>query len=97
MFEADKPRYLTCGVDAKIPLSLQVFLWQCVEEMPEPKDYLQVFKLSSVNGLQVITHYAEQPEYEMQYVLTTVENPVTSKVYVIDDGSYCTMLLAEEY
>jgi hypothetical protein len=31
MFEADKPRYLTCGVDAKIPLLLQVFLWQCVE------------------------------------------------------------------
>jgi hypothetical protein len=26
-----------------------------------------------------------------------VENPVTAKVYVIDDGSYCTMLLAEEY
>jgi hypothetical protein len=45
MFEADKPRYLTCGVDAKIPLLLQVFLWRCVEKMPEPKDYLQVFKL----------------------------------------------------
>jgi hypothetical protein len=97
VFETDKPRYLTYGVDAKIPFSLQIFLWQCVEEMPEPKDYLQVFKLSSVNGLQVITHYTEQPKYEMQYVLTTVENPVTAKVYVIDDGSYCTMLLAEEY
>ncbi|WP_423817117.1 DUF960 family protein, partial [Ruminococcus callidus] len=25
------------------------------------------------------------------------EKPVTAKVYIIDDGEHCTMLLAEEY
>ena len=36
-------RYLTCGVDSTIPLELQLFLWECVDRMPAPKDYLQVF------------------------------------------------------
>ena len=97
MFEPDKPRYLTRGVDAEIPLNIQVFLWSCIDNMPEEKDYLQVFKLSNVNGLQVIRHTAEQPEFEMTYVLAEVENPVTAKIYVIDSVEYYTMLLAEEY
>ena len=35
-------RYLTCGVDSTIPLELQLFMWECVEHLPEPKDYLYV-------------------------------------------------------
>jgi hypothetical protein len=97
MFESNKPRYLTRGVDAEIPLNIQVFLWNCIDNMPEEKDYLQVFNLLNVNGLQVIRHTAEQPEFEMTYVLAEVENPVTAKIYVIDSVEYCTMLLAEEY
>ena len=38
-------RYLTCGVDNTIPLELQLFMWDCVDRLPEPKDYLQVFEL----------------------------------------------------
>ena len=97
MFESNKPRYLTRGVDAEIPLNIQVFLWNCIDNMPEEKDYLQVFNLLNVNGLQVIRHTAEQPEFEMTYVLAEVENPVTAKIYIIDSVDYCTMLLAEEY
>ena len=97
MFESNKPRYLTRGVDAEIPLNIQVFLWSCIDNMPEEKDYLQAFNLLNVNGLQVIRHTAEQPEFEMTYVLAEVENPVTAKIYVIDSVEYCTMLLAEEY
>ena len=97
MFEPNKPRYLTRGVDAEIPLNIQVFLWSCIDNMPEEKDYLQVFNLLNVNGLQVIRHTAEQPEFEMTYVLAEVENPITAKIYVIDSVEYCTMLLAEEY
>ena len=33
MFQND--RYLTCGVDNVIPLDLQMFLWSCVDEVPE--------------------------------------------------------------
>lgn len=97
MFEPNKPRYLTRGVDAEIPLEIQIFLWNTIDAMPEPKDYLQVFRLSDVNGLQVIEHSAEQPEYQMQYILTQIEKPVIAKIYCIDSEDYCTMLLAEEY
>ena len=97
MFEKSKPRYLTRGVDAEIPLKIQVFLWAAIDKMPDPKDYLQVFKLSAANGIQVIDHTSEQPEFHMTYLLTTVEDPVTAKVYVMDSEEYCTMLLAEEY
>lgn len=43
MFEKSKDKYLTRGVDAEIPIALQVMMWQAVDQMPEPKDYLQVF------------------------------------------------------
>ena len=97
MFELNKPRYLTRGVDAEIPLNIQIFLWNCIDNMPKEKDYLQVFNLLNVNGLQIIHHTSEQPEFEITYVLADVENPVTAKIYVIDSVEYCTMLLAEEY
>ena len=96
MFEKSKGRYLTRGVDAEIPLELQILMWQAVDEMPEPKDYLQVFNLSEENGLQVIQHISEQPEFEMTYI-TQTDKPVTHKIYIVDDGEHCTMLLAEEY
>ena len=96
MFEKSKGRYLTRGVDAEIPLYLQVFLWECVDRMPASKDYLQVFRLSGKHGLQVIQHTAEQPQFAMTYI-AKAKNPVTAKVYIIDDGDHCTMLLAEEY
>ncbi|MGN0604624.1 MAG: DUF960 family protein [Oscillospiraceae bacterium] len=39
---------------------------------------------------------ATQPQYRKEYQFCTETN-VTAKVYVIDDGDHCTMLLAEEY
>ncbi len=97
MFEPNKPRYLTRGVDAEIPVEIQAFLWSAIDYMPTERDYLQVFKLSDVNGLQTIEHSSEQPEFHMTYILAEVKNPVTAKIYVIDSVEYCTMLLAEEY
>jgi len=97
MFEPNKPRYLTRGVDAEISVEIQAFLWSAIDYMPTERDYLQVFKLSDVNGLQTIEHSSEQPEFHMTYILAEVEKPVTAKIYVIDSVDYCTMLLAEEY
>ena len=93
---AKQQRYLTCGVDSTIPLEIQLFLWECVERMPAPRDYLQVFELKPVGSLQSITHSSEEPEYHMEYLLP-MEVPITEKLYVIDDGSHSTMLLANEY
>ena len=89
-------RYLTCGIDNTIPLDIQLFLWECVEKLPEPKDYLQVFELKHVGCLQSITHTSEEPEYRMEYLFPS-DNPINEKVYVIDDGDHSTMLLASEY
>lgn len=97
MFENNKGRYLTRGVDAEIPLDIQIFMWEAVDKMPEPKDWLQVFNLSVENGLQIIRHTSEQPKFDMTYILTALTKTVTAKVYIIDDGDHCTMLLAEEY
>ena len=97
MFEKSKPRYLTRGIGGIIPLDIQIFMWEAVDRMPKPRDYLQVFRLTEQNGLQVIHHTAEQPEFDMTYILPTVTKAVTAKVYIIDDGDHCTMLLASEY
>ena len=92
----DNKRYLTCGVDSTIPLEIQLFLWECVERMPAPKDYLQVFELKPAGRLQSIIHRSKEPKYRMEYVLPS-EIPITEKLYIIDDGDHCTMLLASEY
>lgn len=89
-------RYLTKGVQAEIPLELQIFMWSCIDGLPDVRDYLQVFKLENLNGIQKITHFSEQPEYRKEYLIPT-GNPITAKVYIIDSVEYSTMLLAEEY
>lgn len=89
-------RYITRGIDAEIPLWLQVFMWECIGRLPEECDYFQVFRLENLNGIQRITHFSEQPEYRMEYLIPT-DNPITSKVYIIDSDTYSTMLLSNEY
>ena len=93
---SDQNRYLTCGVDASIPREIQLFLWECVDHMPAPKDYLQVFDLEQVGRMQSITHRSEEPEYRRVYLLPS-DSPITEKLYIIDDGDHSTMLLASEY
>ena len=92
----DNNRYLTCGVDNAIPMELQLFLWNCVDGLPEPRDHLQVFDLKQVGSLQRITHRSEEPEHHMEYLLPS-DSPITEKLYIIDDGDHSTMLLANEY
>ena len=89
-------RYTTRGVQTEIPISLQIFMWDCVTAVPEPKDYLQIFRLSEADGKQKIVHEQEIPDFKREYLLA-FPNPITAKVSVIDDGDHCTMLLAEEY
>ena len=89
-------RYLTCGVDNTIPLELQLFMWDCVDRLPEPKDYLQVFELKPSGSMQSIIHTSEQPKYRMEYLIPSYA-PITEKLYIIDDGDHSTTLLASEY
>ncbi len=94
-------RYVTKGVRERIPVELQVLMWSAIDSMiVKKKDYLQVFTLNSreSNGrkMQHIKHSQEQPDYVNEFDVI-VDNVVSEKVYIIDDVTHSTMLLAEEY
>lgn len=72
-------------------------MWELINEMPvDSRDYLQVFNLSCENGRQKIKHSQEEPEYRREYVFNTGTH-ITEKIFVIDDGTHSTMILANEY
>ena len=90
-------RYVTRGITNTVPLVTQIILWNCIDSMKaERKDYLQVFKLTAENHTQHVTHSQEEPAYERTFTFPTDE-PITAKIFVIDDETHSTMLLAEEY
>lgn len=93
-------RFITRGVADNIPLEVQMFLWSLLDILIAKRfieiDYLQVFEFSGEDGKQKIIHRQEMPEYQMVYNFTNVASPLKRKLYVIDDGEYCTMLLPEE-
>jgi hypothetical protein len=90
-------RYITRGIEVTVPIWLQSLLWYAIETMEvESKDHLQVFTITAGSGRQKIIHAQEQPPYEHKYDFRT-RDPITAKVFVIDDGDHSTMLLAEEY
>jgi hypothetical protein len=64
------------------------------------QDHLQVFELLQAElnrkPAQKIIHSQECPEYRKEHFIP-VTNSVNAKVFVIDDGNYSTMLLADEY
>lgn len=99
MFTGSK--FITRGIRDNVPPFLQHILWYLIETMEvEEKDYLQVFHLEGTmeNGKnkQKIVHTQEQPEYRKEYAICS-RQIVNAKIFVIDDATHCTMLLAEEY
>ena len=89
-------RYLTVGVKTNVSLPLQLLMWQLIDELDGEKDYLQVFKCRCSEGKQKIEHVQEEPEYKERYLLNA-DTIFIGKIYVIDNGQYTTMMLAEEY
>ena len=94
-------RVATRGIVESLPDGLAIFIWDLIEERKTDKDfvmdYLQVFELSVVDGLQVIRHFQEQSEpYEAFHY--PIGQPLTSgKIYIIDDYFHVTMLWSFEY
>ena len=103
MSEFTGNRYLTKGIQNEIPIELQLILWNMIDEDKQQKkllDYLQVFELKSLykkgKFLQEITHKQEQP-YRKKKITMDSDNPISAKIFVIDDVSHITMLLSNEY
>lgn len=104
MFEKKNNRYITRGIISTLSIQLQLLIWNLIDTLEQDKniemDYLQVFRLKRITDNEtynlVITHSQEVPPYEKKY-LFHIDNPIDMKIFVIDDGAYTTMLLADEY
>ena len=93
----NNPKHLTKGVQSSIPSWLVILLWHLIEIMSaEQKDYLQVFRLRKTATGQHVTHTQERPPYLYQMDVPCTD-AVNAKIFVIDDGTHSTMLLAKEY
>ena len=82
------PKCLTRGVENSLPRWLIHLLWHMVLTPETEQDFLQ-------RGQQII-HEQEQPPYKRELTVPC-EDAVDAKIYVINDGTVSTMLLAEEY
>ena len=49
------------------------------------------------HGGQKIAHIQEEPEYKREYLLNSDIPIFIGKIFVIDDKTHSTMLLASEY
>lgn len=100
MFKSDK--YITKGIQSEVPAWMQEFMWQTIDRMDvSAKDYLQVFRLTQSDrsgvSVQRVVHSQEDPLYKKEYFFPELADIIEAKVFVIDDSTHCTMLLAEEY
>ena len=104
MFEPQN-RYVTCGIDQRLPQDLQRLIWTSIDARilfsDEKIDYLQVFTFKKIDDeILALHHEQEQPpilnvhytNYRPEY-----DEILHEKVFVIDDGDHSTMLFAYEY
>lgn len=102
MFKND--RYVTSGIRHQIPMEQQLMIWTIIDDFllkGIEVDYLQVVTLSlAVDKIgvkrQLIKHTQEEREY-CQYYWFKVDEVVSEKIFIIDDGLHTTMMLASEY
>lgn len=108
MFREGEPRYLTCGIDDRLPVMFQIILWNTIDDLRDAGqqlDYLQVFHFTTkanpkrTGKIVEIVHSQEVPEYSKTYEIPikAEEESINGKIYVIDDITHATMLWAEEY
>lgn len=103
MYKFNNERFVTRGITNNIPLTIQIALWQTVDELvasDTPTDYLQVFTLTNINNdvpMLKVVHSQEVPPYKKEYVIQDCNLDSDFKIYIIDDSTHSTMLLATEY
>lgn len=101
-------RHITKGISDQLPNRLVMKLWDILDDFlanQTPKDYLQVFNVSIGKNSISIKHFQEVPPYYKFHTLgkefiSEFQDPNQErefKVYIIDDITHSTMLLAEEY
>lgn len=100
----DGQRYITRGANEKLTFELQLLLWSLIDDRKRKKkslDYLQIFEISSstMDGKSVvrIIHRQEEPKSKVEHTFYLDVKIGAIKIWAIDSGEYCTMLLPDEY
>lgn len=96
-------QYKTSGVDHYVPQEVQLAIWSYIDSRRNqqiPFDYLLVFELkpSQKDGvkMQLIDCHQEVPEHRDE-ISVICEEPISEKLFLIDDIDHVTLLLATEY
>lgn len=100
----DNKRYKTRGIDSEVPLSIQILIWQMIDNLKGKKnkiDYLQKFKVTCSDKFIRIEQSSTEPKYENTFEFHTVSvgMTVTEQIYtvwVMDDGVCSLMLFPDE-
>ena len=96
MFTNEK--YLTREVADRVPIEIQILMWNLVEEIEVEKDYLQIFELIPNSSEFVeIVHKQEIPEFTFNYRVKNCGIETKMKLYIIDNGDYSMMMFSHEY
>ena len=104
MFEPQN-RYVTCGIDERLPQDLQCMIWASIDMRrlitDNKMDYLQVFTFKKIDEEILSLHHEQEqpPILNVHYINYRPEYEVIlhEKIFVIDDGDHSTMLFAYEY
>ena len=93
MFNKEK-RYVTGGIDERVPLELQCLMWASIEA--------RIFFADEKIDDEVLALHHEQEQPPILNVHYTNYRPeyeeiLHEKIFVIDDGDHSTMLFAYEY
>ncbi|MCI1592508.1 DUF960 family protein [Heyndrickxia oleronia] len=101
MFEKDKTKYATQQIASKVSVEIKVLLWRIMDSLTDNQellDYLQVFHIQRSDDSQRITNKQEQPPMEMVAELELKKSkPIDTTIWIVDDGSHCTMMFPNDY
>lgn len=94
----DNDRYITREASERVPLALQLLMWQMIDELKVKKDYIQVFEIRPYKyGLLEVIHRQEIPEFTSTLIINNIGIESKMKIFVIDSLEYSTMLMNYEY
>lgn len=99
MFSVKNPFYITQGVKRNIHPRLIKEMLDSVMRLREFEevDYLQIFTFSQKGDKTLIEHTQEEPAHKKKLVFKGIPNKFEGTVYIIDNVTHTTVLLANEY
>jgi len=97
-------QYSTQEVAETLGLDIQMILWSMIDKWKREGvtvDYLQVYELSVECACgevyQKIYHHQEIPKKNEVFYYKNIENPITAKIFIIDEDGSGVILFAHEY